>query len=286
MSISDNIRLDTWKEIARYLNRDLRTVRRWEKERGLPVHRVPGGGIRAVYAFRDEVDSWLQQTNIAETPEIKTEVGGATASPGLREKESILTPPRQISESIANGPEGKAVSLSQSEGGATQRLGIGEERRSASVAGTLILLTASIATLMVLGWLLKGSRTARAGDDSDPIRITSISPILPRPDQTIYIRGQGFGLHTRFAGTDSPFIAIRDLTGGWAAGRIVPQNWDEVTIDVASWEDSQIVISRFSGAYGSQGWKLRPRDKIEVAVWNPQTDHGPALYHLSVSPAP
>lgn len=32
--------LDTWKEIAVYLNRDLRTVKRWEQSRGLPVHRA------------------------------------------------------------------------------------------------------------------------------------------------------------------------------------------------------------------------------------------------------
>ena len=32
-----NGRLDSWKEIARHLGRDVRTVMRWERERGLPV---------------------------------------------------------------------------------------------------------------------------------------------------------------------------------------------------------------------------------------------------------
>jgi len=36
-------KLDSWKEIAAFFDRDERTVRRWEKERALPVHRVPGG---------------------------------------------------------------------------------------------------------------------------------------------------------------------------------------------------------------------------------------------------
>lgn len=53
-------RLDSWKEIAAYLERDVRTVRRWEKERGLPVHRVPGGERGAVFAYRAEVDVWLK----------------------------------------------------------------------------------------------------------------------------------------------------------------------------------------------------------------------------------
>ena len=31
-------RLDSWKEIAAYLNRDVTTVQRWEKREGMPVH--------------------------------------------------------------------------------------------------------------------------------------------------------------------------------------------------------------------------------------------------------
>lgn len=52
-------RLESWKEIATYLGRDVRTAIRWERERGLPVHRVPGGRRQAVYAFREELDAWL-----------------------------------------------------------------------------------------------------------------------------------------------------------------------------------------------------------------------------------
>ena len=39
-------KLETWKEIAVYLGRDLRTVMRWEKERSLPVHRLPVAAVR------------------------------------------------------------------------------------------------------------------------------------------------------------------------------------------------------------------------------------------------
>ncbi len=54
-------RLDSWKEIAAYVGRNVRTVIRWEQTRGFPVHRVPGGQRQAVYAWRDEIDAWLQQ---------------------------------------------------------------------------------------------------------------------------------------------------------------------------------------------------------------------------------
>ncbi|HEV2489798.1 MAG TPA: hypothetical protein VGT03_08315 [Candidatus Acidoferrales bacterium] len=52
-------RLDSWKEIAVYLNRDLRTVQRWEEREGLPVHRHLHGKQGSVYAFREEIDAWL-----------------------------------------------------------------------------------------------------------------------------------------------------------------------------------------------------------------------------------
>jgi excisionase family DNA binding protein len=55
-------RLDSWKEIAAYLGRDLRTVRRWEKDKGLPVHRVPGGERKPIFAYRTEIDAWLHKT--------------------------------------------------------------------------------------------------------------------------------------------------------------------------------------------------------------------------------
>ena len=52
------VRLDSWKAIAAYLKRDVATVRRWEKDLGLPVHRVAGGG-RSVFAHTTEIDAWL-----------------------------------------------------------------------------------------------------------------------------------------------------------------------------------------------------------------------------------
>ncbi len=57
-----NRQLTSWKEIAQYLNRDIRTCWRWEKQHGLPVHRVdPESPKSRVYAFKDELDGWLRQ---------------------------------------------------------------------------------------------------------------------------------------------------------------------------------------------------------------------------------
>ena len=53
-------RLDSWKEIATYVRRDVTTVRRWEKREGLPVHRHLHDQRESVYAFKREIDAWWQ----------------------------------------------------------------------------------------------------------------------------------------------------------------------------------------------------------------------------------
>jgi TolB-like protein/Tfp pilus assembly protein PilF len=53
-------RLDSWKEIAAYLNRDVTTVQRWEKREGMPVHRHLHDKRGSVYALHSELDAWLQ----------------------------------------------------------------------------------------------------------------------------------------------------------------------------------------------------------------------------------
>jgi hypothetical protein len=53
--------LDSWKEIARYLNRNVRTVQRWEAFESMPVHRHFHAKSGSVHAFRSELDAWRKQ---------------------------------------------------------------------------------------------------------------------------------------------------------------------------------------------------------------------------------
>ena len=48
----------SWKEIAQYLDKGVRTAQRWEQEEGLPVRRLDGEGSGKVLAFADEIDLW------------------------------------------------------------------------------------------------------------------------------------------------------------------------------------------------------------------------------------
>ena len=57
-------RLDSWKDIAAYLKRDVSTVQRWEKREGMPVHRHLHDKLGSVYGFRAELDAWSQGRNL------------------------------------------------------------------------------------------------------------------------------------------------------------------------------------------------------------------------------
>jgi Tol biopolymer transport system component len=63
-------RLDSWKEIANYLGRGVRTVQRWEREEGLPVHRLAHEKRGTVYAIREELAAWWdsRRLTLAATP--------------------------------------------------------------------------------------------------------------------------------------------------------------------------------------------------------------------------
>jgi len=62
-------RLDSWKEIAAYLNRDVTTVQRWEKREGMPVHRHLHDRMASVYSSRAELDAWARSRNLSAPPE-------------------------------------------------------------------------------------------------------------------------------------------------------------------------------------------------------------------------
>jgi len=64
-------RLESWKEIAAYLRRDITTARRWEKQERLPVYRLQHSKLGSIYAYTSELDSWRDQQAL----------GGATDAP-------------------------------------------------------------------------------------------------------------------------------------------------------------------------------------------------------------
>jgi len=234
-----------WKELAEYLGTSPRTVQRWEREKGLPVRRVPGSSGHSVFADSAELNRWLE----------------------LKGPSAITT------------PQGEAADVRF---GALRRHPIMKVTAVAALALAIVAVGTGLMRVQSAKWHKSAAFHAVEVASPRPV-ISSISLIEPRPNQVIVIKGQGLGVHTYYANGDTPFLAIRDKTSHWAAGRLIPENWDEVTLNVASWTDSEIVVTGFAGAYGQHWWKLSPGDEIEVAVWNPQTQAGPATYELTVA---
>ncbi len=83
-------RLDSWKEIAAFLRKDVRTVQRWEKNEGLPVHRKPHDKLSSVYAYEAELERWW---NTGSHPD-----GERPASAGARRAMLAVLPLRNLSD--------------------------------------------------------------------------------------------------------------------------------------------------------------------------------------------
>lgn len=75
------MRLDSWKAVAHYLGRDERTVQRWEADRDLPVHRVPGAKRGGIFAYPVELDLWMTGTPRV-GPDEREELEGSAGTGG------------------------------------------------------------------------------------------------------------------------------------------------------------------------------------------------------------
>ena len=85
------MRLDSWKEISQYLQRDESTVQRWEKREGMPVHRHVHEKRGSVYAFTEELDAWSEgRRQRQEQPATSSDVTVAVAEPGARRRAWLI----------------------------------------------------------------------------------------------------------------------------------------------------------------------------------------------------
>jgi TolB-like protein/tetratricopeptide (TPR) repeat protein len=89
-SAKSGTRLNSWKDIAAYFQRDIRTVQLWEKKEGLPVHRHSHEGRASVYAYPEELETWLrarsrkrEEQPIAEVQSEETGLPGRKKLPWL-----------------------------------------------------------------------------------------------------------------------------------------------------------------------------------------------------------
>jgi adenylate cyclase len=156
-------RLESWKDIAAYLKRSVSTVQRWEKQEGLPVHRLQHSKLGTLYAYPSELDAWF---NLSGGPVPAT--GRGTASPS-RPRSILVLPFGNMSREpdtdyFADGlTEELITDLSQVEG-----LRVISSTSAMQLKGTHEDVTA-IARRLNVQYILEGT-VRRAGTD---LRITA-----------------------------------------------------------------------------------------------------------------
>jgi TolB-like protein/cytochrome c-type biogenesis protein CcmH/NrfG len=133
-------KLDSWKEIADYLDREVRTVQRWEKTEGLPVHRHEHQKKSTVYAYTSELDEWRKNRQPKDDPEA----------------DDTFVPEPDV---VDDAP----LSFEQSQGAATEETH--EERRSRRVGRWLgvAALGASLVALLSVMYFNMRAHSAHAG---------------------------------------------------------------------------------------------------------------------------
>jgi hypothetical protein len=95
--------LESWKEIAAYLKRDVTTVQRWEKREGLPIHRHLHDKSGSVFALKHELDRWRRART--RTPEVAGDLpigSDSEAEAGAASRDGVAPPPLVTGPSLAS----------------------------------------------------------------------------------------------------------------------------------------------------------------------------------------
>ena len=105
--------LNSWKEIALYLNRGVRTVQRWETELGLPVRRPRGKNRSAVIAIRSELDEWIKACPVTSTGKRMQHVVSSAPPPARPALRSLIVRSCQLRMDVSRRCDDLTTSLNK-----------------------------------------------------------------------------------------------------------------------------------------------------------------------------
>jgi hypothetical protein len=268
-------RLDSWKEIAEYLGRDVRTAARWEAE-GLPLHRVPGGRGRSVFAFTSEIDAWMAGKGIGPDSPV---AANAEPEPAPSARRSAL-PPRLVilagcfsaTAVILIGAAVMPRSDMAPPGGAAVRVDTTEE--SVSIAGESGPARVIHRFASSRGVAIQNHPSALADLDGDGIQeiLAGISYYI-EPDRSIRSGellnlSPGGEVRWRFGFGDVLTFGDGRVNGPWAladwqAGPTIPAKFAVAGHDYTWWASIAAVLDdrgRRLGSFVNPGW-------VESVIW-------------------
>jgi len=170
-------RLDSWKDVAAYLKRDVSTVQRWERREALPIHRHLHDKQGSVYAFRSELDAW-QRTRTRQVEAQETE----RPSVGVAVTEQLLA-------DSGNGSVSQIPSVQQP--AATPRLWLA---RYSPLAALLVMVVAALAF-----GIARGRVTPSARPDITSLVVLPLDNLSADPAQAYLAAGLTEELTARLA---------------------------------------------------------------------------------------
>jgi len=94
-------RLSSWKDIALFLGRTVRTVQRWEKNDGLPVRRGGPGQRGAVVASKREINEWWERRGPTLHDERAANGTTGDAQPGSVDRLAVASGRRRVAWRLA-----------------------------------------------------------------------------------------------------------------------------------------------------------------------------------------
>lgn len=181
-------RLDSWKEIAAYLKRDVTTVQRWEKREGMPVYRHLHDKLGSVYASKSELDAWMRSRNV---PAAREEEGTRVAS--------------STEPSFSSAPDSGAGVCTDSRLPASEvargwRAGIRSAPSRRSIIGAAVLALFVGILVVTLQWARNSRWTIGAGGKIvESLAVLPLQNLSADPEQAYFSDGMTDALITQLS---------------------------------------------------------------------------------------
>jgi Tol biopolymer transport system component len=218
-----NGRLDSWKEIADYLKRDVRTAIRWEKEKGLPVHRVPGGRRQTVFAHQHEIDAWMRsENNSGRQTTAASEALISRADEPSKEPEGTSNPEIRLAE-IYQGPVGST----------DRNIFRLLSRRRPFVVGAVCLLIMSVG-----GWLMRPHKVTG-------LRVVSIRQLTDDAHEKGNLQSDGNTLY--FNLMEGAHLVLKSAPASGSPIRSIETPFSNVSLLDLSKDGKTLLVLSYSG---------------------------------------
>jgi Tfp pilus assembly protein PilF len=200
-------RIESWKEIAAFFGRDERTVKRWEKTRRLPIHRLPGekGGV---FAYTLELTTW-RNSAAAEKLEPKEDASEPPSDQNPPSRIEFPGPSEIAAQSLIE-PTAEETTLALDEDSAPTLLSnraipqpvASANRTNRRKSKTLLLVAISIAAIAVVLYPAIRKATGRPAQkatlaklDTPTGQLNASKPPVDPAARELYLKGRYYWNH-------------------------------------------------------------------------------------------